>query len=473
MPIRFGTDGWRGIIADDFTFANVQLCAQGVCSLLKTRGQDAAGVVIGYDTRFGSAAFADAVAEVTAANGIKTFLADRPAPTPVMSYNVISKEAGGGVIITASHNSQQWNGFKFKPAYGGSATQDIIDVLERHIEDAEASKGPRRIPVYQAEREGLVERFNPTLPYLRHIRKLVDMDSIQQAGLKVSVDSMHGAGAGYLTTLLSGDATTVTEIRGEPNPAFPGMSQPEPLPHNLANLIPSIPETSADVGLATDGDADRIGVVDEQGRFLTTLQSFAILCLHQLEVLGKRGPLVRSITMTSMVDKLGQIYSVPVFETPVGFKNLGPVMMREDALAAGEESGGYAFQGHIPERDGIFSGLMFLEMMVKTGKKMSELIELLTSIVGPHHYDRWDLMFNETEREHVVRRMKAAEPTSLAGRTVEKIDTRDGYRFVLESGYWALVRFSGTEPLLRVYAEGESQEEVERLLVESRVLTGI
>ncbi len=473
MPIKFGTDGWRAVIADDFTFANVRLCAQGVCSLLKARGQDSAGLVIGYDTRFGSAEFADAVAEITAASGIKTFLADRAAPTPVVSYNVVSRRAGGGVVITASHNPPQWNGFKFKPDYGGSATQDVVDELERHIGDAVASGGSGRAHVDEAEVEGLVERFDPTPPYLKRVSELVDLDAIRQAGLSVSVDSMHGAGAGYITTLLSGGPTTVTELRSEPNPAFPGMSQPEPLSHNLAGLMSYVPESSADVGLATDGDADRLGIVDERGRFLTTLQSFALLCLHQLEVLGRRGPLVRSITMTSMIDKLGQIYGVPVFDTPVGFKNLGPVMMGEDALAAGEESGGYAFRGHIPERDGILSGLMLLEMMVKTGKKVSELLDMLTEKVGPHQYDRWDLKFDEAKREQVVSRMEAVEPATLAGRAVEQTDRRDGYRFVLEGGYWALVRFSGTEPLLRIYAEGESPEEVKRLLVEARVLTGV
>ena len=232
-------------------------------------------------------------------------------------------------------------------------------------------------------------------------------------------------------------------------------------------------ESYADVGLATDGDADRLGVVDESGRFVTTLEAFALLCYYQLEVLGNRGPLVRSITMTSMIDKLGKTYGVPVHDTPVGFKYLGPVMMREDALTAGEESGGYAFRGNIPERDGILSGLMLLDLMVRTGKTVSELLSILKDTVGPHSYDRIDLHFDASQRDSIERRVGQAQPEELAGRRVEEIDTRDGYRFVLPDGYWALIRFSGTEPLIRIYAEGESPDMVQRMLSEARSLAGV
>jgi phosphomannomutase len=473
MPIKFGTDGWRDIIAEGFTFDNVRLCAQGTASLLAERGKSAGGLAIGYDTRFGSAEFADAVAEVTTANGIVTLLCDRPAPTPALSYNVVARGAGGGVVITASHNSARWNGFKYKPDYGGSASQAVIDDLEAHIANAEASGAPRRMSLPEAERQGLLEYFDPEPPYLGHIATLVDIDGIRRAGLNIVVDSMFGAGAGYLAKLLDGGTTTVTELHGERNPAFPGIAQPEPIAQNLSALMSAVPGQGADVGLATDGDADRLGVVDETGKFITTLQTFALLCLHQLEVLERRGPLVRSITMTSMIDRLGDAYGVPVFDEPVGFKHLGPVMMREDALLAGEESGGYAFRGNIPERDGILSGLMLLEMMVKTGKSPSELLEMLVEKVGPHSYDRWDLEFDVEERDAIRRRTLAARPTELGGRKVEGTDTRDGVRFLLEGGFWALVRFSGTEPLVRIYAEAESDEEVEWLLEETRDIAGV
>ena len=473
MLIRFGTDGWRAVIAEDFTFPNVRLCAQGVAGLLREQGQDSRGVVVGYDTRFASEDFAAAVAEVLAANGIHTLLADRAAPTPVVSHNLVARGLGGGVVITASHNPPRWNGFKYKPDYGGSASPDVVEALEGHIASAEASGVTESMPLAEARAEGLVELFDPRPSYLGHVEKLVDLEAIRGAGLKVVVDPMFGAGAGYFPALVSGGPTTVDEMHGERNPAFPGMSQPEPLAHNLPALMAAVGEGPADVGLATDGDADRLGLVDECGRFVTTLQTFALLCLHQLEVLGKRGPLVRSITMTSMVDRLGELFGVPVLDTPVGFKYLGPVMMREDALVAGEESGGYAFRGNIPERDGILSGLLVLELMVKTGKTVSELLGLLADKVGPHHYDRLDLTFDEAHRGSIQDRLSAARPATLAGKSVAEIDTRDGFRFVLEGGYWALVRFSGTEPLLRIYAEAESPADVAALLNEARALTGV
>ena len=473
MPIKFGTDGWRAIIAEDFTFDNVRLCAQGVADMAKSQGTASWGLVVGYDTRFQSGEFAAAVAEVFAANGIKTYLADRSAPTPVVSHNLVDKKAGGGVVITASHNPQQWNGFKFKPEYGGSASPEIVTELERRIALAGHPGAVRRTAMSEAINRGMVEHFDPQPSYLRHISTLVDLGAVRGAGLTVVLDSMYGAGSGYLAALLSGGATTVRELHAEPNPSFPGMAQPEPLAHNLGELMSVVPTEGADVGLATDGDADRLGVVDERGMFVTTLQAFALLCLHHLEVLGRRGPLVRSITMTSMVDRLGELYGVPVFDTPVGFKYLGPVMMREDALLAGEESGGYAFRGNIPERDGILSGLMLLEMMVKTEKTVSGLLGMLIDRVGPHHYDRWDVGFDEGRRAEVLERLKAATPRGLGGREVQEIDTRDGFRYVLDRGCWALIRFSGTEPLLRLYAEGESPEEVNALLDELRTLAGL
>ena len=473
MPIEFGTDGWRGVIAEDYTFERVRLCAQGTAEMMRRQDTASRGLVVGYDTRFASAEFAAAVAEVTAANGIKTLLSDRAVPTPVLSYNLVSKNAGGGVVITASHNPPQWNGFKFKPDYGGSASPEVVEELEGCIASAEGSDTIQTVPLAYALDEGLVQYFDARQPYHRHIATLVDLEGIREAGLKVLVDPMHGAGAGFIPTLLAGGSTTVEEIRGDPNPAFPGMAQPEPLARNLEELMSVVPAQGFDVGLATDGDADRLGVVDEKGTFVTTLQCFALLCLHELEVLQRRGPLVRSVTMTSMIDRLGEIYGVPVIDTPVGFKHLGPVMMREDALAAGEESGGYAFRGHIPERDGILSGLIVLEMMVKTGKTVSELLAMLTDKVGPHHYDRRDLKFNPNQLTATMERLAAAQPATLAGRPVTAVDTRDGYRFLLEGDHWALIRFSGTEPLLRIYAEAESMEAVEALLSETQALAGV
>ena len=474
MTIRFGTDGWRAIIAEDFTFDNVRLCAQGTANYLKRAGLAPRGLVVGYDTRFASDRFAATVAGVVAANGVPVFLCARPAPTPVVSYNLVTLDAGGGVVITASHNPAEWNGYKFKGESGGSAPQETVDELERLI--AEAAEDPaaiKELSLPEAEGRGILQYVDPEPTYLGHVASLVDLQSIRDAGLIVVVDSMFGAGAGYFDKLLAGGSTRVTEINGEFNPAFPGLSQPEPLAQNLARLLALVPSTGADVGLATDGDADRLGVVDENGRFLTTLETFALLCLYHLEILHRRGPIVRSITMTTMVDKLGERYGVPVFDTPVGFKHLGPVMIRESALLAGEESGGYAIQGNVPERDGILSGLLMLDLVVKTGKSLPQLLEMLTDMVGPHHYDRWDVEFDAEETAEVHSRLRAASVSSLAGMQVDSIDTRDGYRFGLEGGYWGLVRFSGTEPLLRLYAEADSPHAVQSLLEELRDIAGV
>ena len=473
VAIRFGTDGWRALMSEDFTVENVRICAQGTADLINSSGLDRRGFVIGYDTRLGSADFARAVAEVTTANGIPTLLCDRPAPTPVVSFSIVRRDAGGGAIITASHNPAAWNGFKFKPDYGGSASPAIVAQLEEQIAEVERRGSVQRLDLEQAERQGLLEYFDPEPEYLAHAATLIDIMAIRNAGLNIVVDSMHGAGAGYFSKLLGGGNTRLVEIRGDPDPAFPGMAQPEPIAANLAQTIDEVLDSSADVGLATDGDADRLGVIDEHGRFMTTLEVFSLLCLHLLENMQQTGPLVRSITMTSMIDRLGVLYDVPVFDTPVGFKYLGPVMMAEDALAAGEESGGYAFRGNIPERDGILSGLLLLDMMVKTSSDPSALLASLFEKVGPHSYDRWDVTFDPSQREKIQDRLRLANPSSLAGRALTEIDQQDGFRFVLEGGYWALIRFSGTEPLLRIYAEGESPGEVASLLTEARAMAGV
>ena len=472
MAIKFGTDGWRAIIGEDFTFDNVRLCAQGAADLLKSHNLAQRGFVVGYDTRFASAQFAAAVAEVMTANGVPTLLCDRTAPTPTIAYNLVAKDAGAGCVITASHNPAAYNGFKYKPDYGGSALPEIVAELEDRINGA-ASRGALRMPLADAEARGLLEYFNPLPDYLAHIASFVDVAAIRNAGLDIIVDAMHGAGAGYFAELLDGGSTRVSEIRAEPNPAFPAMAQPEPLAHNLEPLMNEVADRTADVGLANDGDADRLGVIDDDGRFITTLQTYALLCMHQLDTLGRRGPIVRSITMTGMVDKLGAIYDVPVHETPVGFKYLGPVMMSEDALLAGEESGGYAFRGNVPERDGILSGLMLLDMMVKTDMGVADLLAELEDKVGPHHYDRLDLQFDESQRAAILARLQSGAPASLGGKRVERVDTIDGFRYLLSGGYWTLVRFSGTEPLLRIYAEAESPAAVRLLLDEARALAGV
>ncbi|MFC1912446.1 phosphoglucomutase/phosphomannomutase family protein [Chloroflexota bacterium] len=471
--IKFGTDGWRAIIARDFTFDNVSACAQGMVDYLRQAGLAERGLVIGYDTRFASEDFAAAAAEVAAGNEVEVYLCPKAMPTPVISFGVVAKKAGGAIIITASHNSAEWNGFKCKDEHGASAPGAVVSQIEKYANRALSAGKVRRLPLSAALSQGLVEYLDLTPLYLNQVAKLVDLNGIRRADLRIVVDSMYGAGSGYLKEILSGGCLEIIEINAERNPLFPGILQPEPIAVNLTKLSATVREQKANAGLATDGDADRIGVVDEKGTFLTQLQVFALLCLYLLEVRGERGPLVKTITSTSMLYRLGEMFKVPVYETAVGFKYVAPVMLAQDALVGGEESGGYGFRGHVPERDGILSSLYFLDLMIKTGKTPSELIEYLYSKVGPHHYRRVDVKFPEDERPAIVSRLKQNPPQSIDGVKVVQADTTDGFRFTLADGTWLLVRFSGTEPLLRIYAESDSPERAERLLDFGRKLAGV
>ena len=472
-PIHFGTDGWRGVIAEDFTFANVRACAQSVALYQRSQGLAERGLVVGYDTRFASEDFAAAVAEVVAAAGIKVYLCDRPAPTPVVTYAILDKRAGGAVVITASHNPPRWNGFKYRPEYAGSAPPKVIAALEAPLPQILAAGEPGRLPLAEAERRGLVQVFDPRPTYLAHIAELVDLGRLRAAGLRVQVDSMYGAGLGYLAGVLSGGRIEVRELHGERNPAFPGLASPEPIARNLGELSDAVRSETSHVGLATDGDADRLGVLDEEGRFLTQLQVFALLTYYLLEVRGLRGPIVKSLTTTRMVQRLGELYGVPVYETPVGFMFLGPKMVEVDALVAGEESGGYAIRGHLPERDGVLAGLLFLDFMVRSGKRPSALLEELYAKVGPHYYDRLDVHLRPEERDDIRRRVGESQPQRLAGLRVTGRDTVDGFRYDLEDGGWLLIRFSGTEPLMRIYTEVSKPDLVPRLLEAGRELAGV
>ena len=458
--IRFGTDGWRAIIAEDFTFANVARCAQGLADYLNNLGNADQGLVVGYDTRFLSRNFAETVAGVCAGNGIRVYFSKKAAPTPVMSFNVLHLRAAGAAIITASHNPGIWNGFKFKPEYAGSATQEITDQLEAAIK---AGAGPTFVPLERARDQGLIIDIDPDPPYLERIGVLVDLQAIRDGGLAVSVDAMFGAGGGYLPGLVSGGPTKVEEIHGLPNPAFPGMEQPEPIAHNLVSLIERVMSEKASVGLALDGDADRLGVVDEDGRFVTTLEVFSLLALYLLEVKGLRGPLVKGVTSSMMLNKLGTKFGVDVHEMRVGFKYIGPKMSQVDALMAGEESGGFAFRGHIPERDGILSGLYLLEYMAQTGKSPSQLVDHLFEQVGSHYYNRRDLSFDPNDRERIDQRLRSSQLRELAEMPVRSSDDIDGRRLIFDDA-WLVSRFSGTEPLLRIYAEADRPEKVAALL---------
>ena len=480
-PIKFGTDGWRGIIAEDFTFDNVRICAQAVAEYLKKSAPDGRGIVIGYDTRFASEDFAAAAAEVLAGNEIPVRLCTEPTPTPVISFAVRDTDSAGGIVITASHNPGSWNGFKYKSSDGASAPGEIISQIEANIATLTTASAPegtapeaavRRLDLGAALRQELIEYVDPAPAYLSHLGRLVDVEGLRGQKLHIIVDSMYGAGIGYFSSILAEGNVDITEINGERNPSFPGI-QPEPIARNLSGLCRMVTECRADVGLATDGDADRIGIVDENGQFLNQHQVFALLCLYFLEVRGERGAIVKTLTSTTMLSRLGKIYDVPVYETAVGFKYVAPVMIEKNAIIGGEESGGYGFRGHVPERDGILAGLYFLDFMGKTGKTPSELLSYLYSKVGPHYYDRVDFHISAAAREKVLERLSSGAPDTIGGSAVTDVDTTDGFRFFLGDESWVLIRFSGTEPLVRVYSEAESPERVSELLEHGKKLAGL
>jgi alpha-D-glucose phosphate-specific phosphoglucomutase len=469
--IQFGTDGWRGAIAEDYTFANVRRCSQGFADYLAGKGWAGQAVVVGYDQRFGSEHFAAAAAEVLAANGLHVWLTDRNTPTPVISFSVPARKAVGAINITASHNPPADNGFKVRDSHGGAIDPDGLQEIEARIP---GSEGVKRMPLAEAEAAGRVVKFDPAGDYVANLQKLVNLQPIRDAGFKVLVEPMWGNGAGWFPRLLAGGRTAVEEIHCTRNPAFPEMKRPEPIPPNIDVGLRETVARGADVLLITDGDADRMGIGDEQGRFLNQLQVYALLALYFLEVRHERGAIVKTLSSTSMLDQLGRLYNVPVYETGVGFKYVAPKMIETDAMLGGEESGGYAFRGNVPERDGILGNLLFLDFMVQTGKKPSELLAWLFDKVGAHYYDRVDTPFPTEQRAGVREKVVAARPgIVLGGLKVDRIDTTDGFKFMFEGGGWVLIRFSGTEPIIRVYCEVLQAEAVQPVLMGALTLAGL
>lgn len=472
-PIVFGTDGWRGIIAEDFTFERVRLCTQGLTQYLIEQGIRQEELVIGYNDRFASEHFATAVAEVLAGNGVGVYLFRQAVPTPLVSYAICAKKAAGGVIITASHNPARDNGFKIRLSHGEAANPGVLREIEQHIHHCQSGGEVKRIPYKDGVSRGLIKIFDPGPEYLSHLSTLVDAKAISAAGLSIVVDAMWGAGAGWIHRILSGGSTQVFEIRNERNPLFPGIKQPEPVPTNLEALFTEVQRVGADVGLATDGDADRLGVCNEHSNFVNNHQVYALLTLYLLEVLGWHGPIVKTVSTTSMLDRLGKIYGIPVYEVGVGFKYVGPKMIEVQAIIGGEESGGYAFRGHIPERDAILSGLFLLDMMVKLGKLPSELVARLFNLVGPHYYCRNDIPLKGRERNDIVSQLEVVKPQEIAGLKVIGRNTLDGYKYYLADGGWLLIRLSGTEPLVRVYVETTRADRVEKILTRGLELIGV
>jgi alpha-D-glucose phosphate-specific phosphoglucomutase len=468
--IEFGTDGWRAGVADMYTFDNVRRCAQGFASYLLQQGTAGQGVVIGYDQRYRSEDFAAAAAEVVAGNGIRVWLTEGATPTPTISYSVVAKGAGGAINITASHNPNTDNGFKVRDGSGGAIAPDDLKKIEALIPDIEEVK---RVTLQDALDEGLVTYFDPAPDYLAQIERLIDVQPIKDAGLKVLVDCMWGNGIGWFPRILDGSKTEIVEVHNERHPLFPEMTRPEPIPPNVNAGLERAREIGADVVLINDGDADRVGLGDENGQFVDQLRVYGLLGFYFLQVRGERGPIVKTISTTKMLNKLGEKFNVPVYETGVGFKYIAPKFLETDALIGGEESGGYAFRGHVPERDGILAGLYLLDMIVRLGKKPSELIDELFKIVGPHYYDRIDMDFPDDAKDEIRQRVADAQPSAIAGLGVTEKVTIDGYQFMLEDGGWLLVRFSGTEPIIRIYCETTHKEKVQDILQDGLRIAGL
>lgn len=469
--IKFGTDGWRGKIAEDFTFDNVRRCAQGFANYLAAHGKGGGDIVIGHDRRFASRDFAIAAAEVMAANGHRVWLTEGPTPTPVISFSVVERKAVGAINITASHNPPTDNGFKVRDEHGAAIAPEGLLEIEAAIPPIE---GVRRTDFAAAQEEGRIVVWDPAPAYIAHISRLVDIERIKAAGLFVLVEPMWGNGIGWFPRLLAGGRTRVVEIHNVPNPLFPEMLRPEPIPPNVDVALAKTVELGADVCLITDGDADRMGIGDENGRFINQLQVYALLAYYLLEVRGERGAIVKTLSTTSMLEKLGELYGVPVYQVGVGFKYVAPKMLETDAMIGGEESGGYAFRGNVPERDGILGNLYFLDLMVRTGKRPSQLLtELYGKLGASYHYSRLDVPFPAARREEIKARLDGARPESILGLRVTDILTYDGYKYYLEDGGWLLLRFSGTEPLIRIYCETTDESRVRPLLEEGRKLAGL
>jgi len=470
FKIKFGTDGWRGVIADDYTFENVRRAAQGFASYMLSQGKAGQWIVVGHDKRFGSENFAAAAAEVLAGNGLKVYLTDGATPTPVIAFAVVNKKAAGAVNITASHNPPTDNGFKVRNETGGAIDPAGLKQIEAGIPDS--LNDVKCMPYSAAEKEGLIVKFDPAPAYIEQIQKLLDLQPIKDAGLTVVVDAMWGNGAGWFPRLIGGGKTKVIEIHNVRNPIFPEMKRPEPIQPNVDVGLQATLDNHADVLIVTDGDADRLGIGDEKGQFIDQLRVYGLMAYYLLEQRGLRGPIVKTISTTTMLNKLGKIYNVPVYETGVGFKYIAPKMTETDALIGGEESGGYAFHGHVPERDGILAGLYFLDFMVHTGKKPTELLKMLFDLVGEHFYGRVDSPFTgeRAAREQLIRE---ANPATLGGLKVTELVTIDGFQFRLEDGGWLLIRFSGTEPILRVYCETMHGDKVDDILRDGLKVAGI
>jgi phosphomannomutase len=453
--IKFGTDGWRGIIADDFTVANVQLATQAVCNWIKRNGNAPAGMVIGYDCRAQSDVFATAVAQVAIGNGIGVQLSNRPCSSPTVSFAVERSKAAVGIMITASHNPPSFNGLKIKATYGGSATPDIIKQIEAELalitsDDINVDKQS-------------IETVDLIADYLVQCASLVDLELIRTSGFRPVIDPMHGSGSGMLTKILVDAGIDSIEIRSERNPYFGGVN-PEPIASNMQALFDAVTESGRDVGICLDGDADRFGACDSHGRFVDCHRLFAVLLKHLTNYRGLTGDVVRTVSTTRALDKLCAKRGIRLIETPIGFKYICDLMLQGDVMIGGEESGGIGVKGHLPERDGVVMGLLILEAMAAAGKRLEDLIDDVFAEVGPHEYTRNDMHPPVAAMPAINAALLSFGETSFAGLAIHEIVRKDGTRLDFADGSWLLLRPSGTEPVVRVYAEAPTMDQAKHLV---------
>lgn len=470
MQIKFGTDGWRAIIAQDFTFESLEATARGTARWLRdTHGGAPSGtdrVVVGYDTRFLGAEFAALTARVLASYGLRVQLADAPCPTPAVSWAAEAYDAAAGIVITASHNPPSYNGFKIKAYFGGPATPEMIAEVERRIEETD-DVALMDEAALRAERR--IEMVDLRGAYLDVLRERLDLDAIRKAGLRVAHDAMFGAGAGCVAELLGADR--VVGLRQDWNPGFHGQA-PEPIEKNLAALGEAVVREGCALGLANDGDADRIGLYDEQGRFVDSHRLFCLLVKYLHEERGLSGSIVKTFSTTSLLDKMGAAYGLPVETTKIGFKYIAEKIVDGDVLVGGEESGGMAVKGHIPERDGLYIGLLAAEMCVRRGKPLSALVDELFAQFGAHVAARIDVHTTHAKVQTVLERLRGGGLGEIAGHAVQEVQTLDGFKH-LTGGGWLLVRPSGTEPVLRIYAEADTSAQADALLQDAARQLGV
>ncbi len=488
--IKFGTDGWRGIIADDFTFANVRVVSQAVADYLNDKGAGHLGIVVGYDNRFLSERFANVVADVFIGNGIKVYLGSEPLPTPVTAFAVRENGTAGAVMLTASHNPPEYNGFKFIPEYAGPALPHITRAIEENITRLVNAPGlvfgadlemASELAVYPVPGEGdgradvvvqtpvtgtaAAERvyIDPRPAYFAHLEKLVDMDAIVRADLEIVVDAMHGSGMGYLDVILKRAGNRVQECRCFRDPLF-GGGLPEPTCQSLECACEIMREEKARLGLALDGDADRFGLIDPGGVFVTPNQFLPLLYHHLITVKGLLGPVTRTVATTHMLDVIARHHGQQVYETAVGFKYIGQNLLEKGCVLGGEESGGLSIRGHIPEKDGILAGLLAAEIVAVHGKSLTELTEEVSAVYGVRLYsERLDVHTTPAQKLQVLEKIERFDPRELAGEPVTGRVTLDGLKLLLKSGEWVLVRPSGTEPLFRIYAESGRLERIKEI----------